>query len=108
MTIVLAVSNSRWTRWTGVIAGIIVATYISLWAPVSGMIMNPARTLASAIPAHVWNDVWIYFFGPPAGMLSAAHVLLCMRGADRLACPKLDRVNRQPCIFCGSSTGHTH
>jgi len=53
-----------------VFAGILVATYITLEAPFSGMSMNPARTLASALPAQVWTAVWIYslpHFGNAAG-----------------------------------------
>jgi len=52
MTIVLCTSNNqRLAQWTGVFAGILVATYITLEAPFSGMSMNPARTLASAFPS---------------------------------------------------------
>ena len=52
-------------------AGALVATYIMVEAPLSGMSMNPARTLASAAPAGVWDAVWIYFIAPPLGMLLA-------------------------------------
>jgi aquaporin Z len=46
MSMVLRVSNTRrLARFTGVFAGIMVATYISLEAPYSGMSMNPALTI---------------------------------------------------------------
>jgi aquaporin Z len=46
---VLTVSNSRrWSRYTGLFAGTLVATYITFEAPLSGMSMNPARTFGSA------------------------------------------------------------
>jgi aquaporin Z len=62
MSMILRVSNTRrLARFTGVVAGIMVATYISLEAPYSGMSMNPARTFASALPAQVWTAVWLYF-----------------------------------------------
>ncbi len=85
--------------YTGVICGILVATYISLEAPLSGMSMNPARTFASAFVGHVWTAIWVYFIAPPAGMLLAAEVHL--RSRARTACAKLyhDRTSR--CIFCG-------
>jgi aquaporin Z len=35
------------------------------------MSMNPARTLASALPGNLWQALWIYFVGPVAGMLLA-------------------------------------
>src|SRR5262249_9419938 len=49
MLTVLFVSNvPRLARFTGVASGLLVATYITVEAPVSGMSMNPARTFASA------------------------------------------------------------
>src|SRR5262249_49118850 len=51
---------------TPLFAGALVATYISVEAPISGMSMNPARSLASAIPAGAWGPLWIYFVAPPA------------------------------------------
>lgn len=59
MTMVLNVSNSvRLARFTGILAGALVATYISIEAPLSGMSMSPARTLASAMPGRIWNALW--------------------------------------------------
>jgi aquaporin Z len=54
MTMVLKVSNTeRIARWTGAFSGLMVAAYISLEAPLSGMSNNPARSLGSALPAQV-------------------------------------------------------
>jgi aquaporin Z len=101
MIVVLTVSNTqRNARWTGVCAGILVATYISLEAPLSGMSMNPARTLGSALPAHTWTALWIYFAAPPLGMLLAAQLYLWRKGAHRVACAKLHHQNDKRCIFC--------
>src|SRR5213594_4282233 len=73
MTVVLKVSNHpRLARFTGLFAGTLVASYISLEAPFSGMSMNPARTFASAFPAQLWTALWVYFTAPPLGMLLAA------------------------------------
>ena len=45
MSVVLALSShERLGRWTGVCAGLLVATFITVEAPLSGMSMNPART----------------------------------------------------------------
>lgn len=100
MTVVLWVSNSRWARWTGVCAGTLVALNISTVGPLSGMSMNPARTLASAIPAHVWHGAWIYFTAPPLAMLAAAETYLLTRGRSHLFCAKLHHQNSRRCIFC--------
>jgi aquaporin Z len=75
MTVVLNVSNTpKIARFTGAIAGALVATYITLESPLSGMSMNPARSLASALPGQLWKALWIYFTAPPLGMLLAAEV----------------------------------
>lgn len=51
MTMILNVSNSaRIARFTGVIAGALVATYITIESPLSGMSMSPSRSFASAVP----------------------------------------------------------
>src|SRR5262249_29381314 len=52
---VLTVSNRKGlNRYTGLFAGTLVALYISLEAPLSGMSMNPARSFGSALPAGMW------------------------------------------------------
>jgi aquaporin Z len=100
MTVVLTASNSaRTARFTGVLAGALVATYIALEAPLSGMSMSPARTFASAISGRIWNALWIYFTAPPLGMLLAAQVYLWLRGKHAVYCAKLYHDNRKRCIF---------
>ncbi len=103
MLVVLIVSNTRQAaRLTGVCAGTLVATYIIVEAPWSGMSMNPARTLASALPAHVWPALWIYFTAPPLGMLLAAELYLWHKGEGGVICAKLHHHNDKRCIFrCG-------
>lgn len=100
MLVVLTVSNRhRLNRYTGLFAGALVAVYISVEAPLSGTSMNPARTLASALSAHVWTDVWIYFLAPPLGMLLAAELYRFLEGADSVLCCKLHHENDSRCIF---------
>jgi aquaporin Z len=102
MTVILHVSNNpRLHRFTGLVTGALVATYITIEAPISGMSMNPARTLASAVPAQHWTALWIYFTAPLIGMLSAAEVYVRSRGARSVACAKLHHENNKRCIFCG-------
>jgi aquaporin Z len=103
MSLVLWVSNTRrWNAWTGVLAACGVATYIALEAPLSGMSMNPARTLGSALGAGDFTALWIYFAAPLLGMLAAAEAYLLVAGARRVHCAKLHHANAQPCPFrCG-------
>ncbi len=100
MSLVLRVSNTKyWAHFTGVFAGLMVATYISLEAPYSGMSMNPARTFASALPAQVWTALWIYFTAPPLGMLLAAELYVRQHTIHQVFCAKLHHHNDTRCIF---------
>ena len=100
MIMILNASNSaRIARFTGVIAGSLVATYITLEAPLSGMSMSPARSFASAAPGGVWNSLWIYITAPPLGMMLAAQVYLWLRGKHAVFCAKLHHDNDKRCIF---------
>ena len=103
MLVVLIVSNhTKLNAWTGVFAGALVATYIAVEAPLSGMSMNPARSFASALPAHLWTDFWVYLTAPIFGMLLAAECYIRFPGAGRILCAKLHHHNKARCIFrCG-------
>lgn len=101
MSVVLAASNSRcWARSTGLLVGGLIVVYITFEAPYSGFSQNPARTFASAAPAGIWTDLWVYFAAPPLGMLAAAEVFLALRGISAVACAKLHHQNERRCIFC--------
>lgn len=77
MLMVLVVSNHpRWSGYTGIFAGLLVALYITFAAPISGMSINPARSFASALPAHTWTSFWIYYLAPPLAMLAAVEAYL--------------------------------
>ena len=100
MLVVLLVSNiTRLNAWTGLFAGALVATYIAIEAPLSGMSMNPARTFASALPAHLWTAFWVYLTAPLIGMLLAAECYVRVKGAHRVLCAKLHHRNNTRCIF---------
>jgi len=103
MSVILIVSNTQCVaRFTGLFAATLVATYISLESPLSGMSMNPARSFGSALPPHLWASLWVYFTAPPLGMLLAAQLYLWFRGPWGVICAKLHHQNEQRCIFrCG-------
>jgi aquaporin Z len=103
MLTVLVVSNSPSRgQYTGIFAGALIATYITIEAPLSGMSMNPARSLASAIPAQHWNALWIYFTAPLLGMTLAAELYVRWKGYAAVYCAKLHHRNNKRCIFrCG-------
>jgi aquaporin Z len=100
MTAVLFVSNhDNLARYTPYVAGVLVATYITFEAPLSGMSTNPARTFGSAFYASYWRGLWIYFTAPPLGMLGAAEFFLWARGGSPPYCAKLHHGNNKRCIF---------
>ncbi len=101
MLTVLAVSNSaRAMRFTGLAAGTLVALFIAFEAPVSGMSMNPSRTLASSLAGGGWTSIWVYFIAPPVGMLLAAEMWLLL--GREAKCAKLNHAGGSRCIFrCG-------
>ncbi len=100
ITAVLTFSNSRHlNRWTPMVAGTLVAIYISIEAPLSGMSMNPARTLGSSVWAASFQALWVYFTAPVLGMLLAGRIYVSRHGAVRVFCAKLHHHNDQRCIF---------
>lgn len=102
MLMVLHVSNHpRLSRFTGLFAGLLVATYITFESPYSGMSMNPARTFASAVPSGIWTGFWIYLVVPPLAMLAAAEAYT-RTGSGRVMCCKMYHNPHKDCSFCGS------
>ncbi|GIK20398.1 MAG: aquaporin family protein [Leptolyngbya sp. PLA2] len=102
MSTVLYASNTRrLARWTGVFAGVLLFTFITVESPVSGMSLNPARTLASAVPAGVHDALWMYFAAPTLGVLAAAEVFRNLRVLPRVHCCKLNHCGPGVCPHCG-------
>jgi aquaporin Z len=100
MTVVLrAGASPRLAPLTGWIAGLLVALYIGIEAPLSGMGLNPARSFASAFSAGDFRAYWIYLLAPLAGMFTAAELHRRLR--SRTACAKLLHADSRPCIHCG-------
>jgi aquaporin Z len=101
MLVVLTVNNlPRLKSYTGVVAGILVTTYIIVEATISGMSMNPARSFASAVASGRFDALWVYFIAPPLGMLAAAETYVRWRGFQSVVCAKYLHDNRSRCIFC--------
>ncbi|MBX3378499.1 MAG: aquaporin [Phycisphaeraceae bacterium] len=100
LSVVLWSSNASPTSaYTGIFAGLLVAAFIAFEAPYSGMSMNPARSLASAVWARQYRGLWIYFTAPPLGMLLAAGVYVAVRGTDAVYCAKLHHPHGGVCLF---------
>lgn len=98
MVVLILTNIARVARFTGIVAGICVAAFITLESPLSGMSMNPARTFGSAFVPQLWSTLWIYFTAPLLGMLLAAEVYVLWK--CRVACAKYHHENKFRCIFC--------
>jgi aquaporin Z len=106
MSAVLYFSNhARLSSYTGAFASLLVATYITLEAPLSGMSINPARSFGSAFPSGIWDHFWVYLTAPLLGMLTASQVHLWRKGRSAVKCCKLHHDNDTRCIFCGANGG---
>ncbi len=104
LTVLIVSNHARLARFTPLFVGALVASWITLEAPISGMSMNPARSLGSAAGASLFSSLWIYFTAPPLGMLLAAELFVRVRGIREVHCAKLHHQNEKRCIFrCGYS-----
>jgi aquaporin Z len=100
MTMILVISNAkRLARFTGIVAACLIALYITVEAPLSGMSMNPARSFAPALASGSVGSLWIYFLAPPVGMLLAAELYVHLVGYTRVRCAKLHHPASGPCLF---------
>jgi aquaporin Z len=98
MVVLVLTNRGSVAPFTGIVAGICVAAFITFESPLSGMSMNPARTFGSAFLPHLWQSLWLYFTAPPLGMLFAAEVYVLCK--CRVACAKYHHENQFRCIFC--------
>ncbi len=98
MLMILITSNSeRMAKYTGVFAGCFVMAYVIISGPISGFSMNPARSIASAIPSGHYNSFWIYLTAPFIGMFSGAACYQYFKGV--VHCAKMHHSKFYKCIF---------
>jgi aquaporin Z len=97
LAVLIASNTRRVARFTGLFAGALIAVYYVVESSYSGMSMNPARTLASAVPAMICTGLWLYFAAPLLGMAVAGEIYLQSFG--RVYCAKLHHDNDKRCIF---------
>ena len=101
-TVLFTTNKPKIMHFTGIMIGCLLVLYITFEAPLSGMSMNPARTVGSAAVANEWTGWWVYFLAPVIGMLLAAEIYLWTKGKDAVHCAKLHHTTDVRCIFkCG-------
>ncbi len=72
-------ANEKLKKYTRLFAAVLVFANVMLAGPISGFGMNPARSFASALPAHTWTSFWIYIICPLAGMLGACEIFIAIK-----------------------------
>jgi MIP family channel proteins len=81
MFVVLSVSAG--SKEKGLLAGVAIGSVITLEAmfagPVSGASMNPARSLAPALVAMQFGNLWIYLVAPIMGAVASVAVCRCIQ-----------------------------
>jgi aquaporin NIP len=91
MFVILSVATG--SKEKGVMAGVAVGSVIALEAlfagPISGASMNPARSLAPALVALQFKDLWIYLTAPFLGAMMAVMACRCVQedGCCRCSMP---------------------
>jgi hypothetical protein len=107
MGVVLWLSNRpKVAGYTSYCVGALITIYVLLFAPVSGFSINPARSIGSAVFAHLWSSMWIYFVAPILGMLLAAEIYIRFQGRDGIRFAKLHPDSDYPCPFLCNYPGH--
>jgi aquaporin Z len=96
---VMTVNRSpRFAPYTGACAAVLVALFISVAAPISGMSINPARTFGSAVWAQLWSGFWIYLSAPLLGMLAGVELQRRLTSRHERLCGKLSHDETVACF----------
>jgi aquaporin Z len=99
LSVVMMVNRSpRLAPYTGAFAAMLVAVFISVAAPVSGMSINPARTFGSAVWAQSWTGFWIYLSAPVLGMLAGVELQRWLTARHERLCGKLNHDETVACF----------
>lgn len=88
VVVIHAVATDRRAPWQGVLAPVAIGTFIftalTVVGPASGGSYNPARSIAPALFAGSWTDIWIYIFGPLIGGAAAGVLYGLLRKWQRV------------------------
>lgn len=81
-----ALHSAKLKTWAGWLLGALLGFYITFEAPLSGMSLNPARSLGTAVAANSYRGLWLYFVAPPAAMWLATVLFRRFHHGEDLAC----------------------
>ena len=71
-TLLAALGSVRFKKLAGGAIALLMVAYVVVETPLSGMSLNPARTVGAAITSGQWSGLWLYFAAPLSAMWLAA------------------------------------
>ncbi|TGE15251.1 aquaporin [Hymenobacter elongatus] len=86
LVLLLALHHERLKSTAGWLIGLLLLLYITFESPLSGMSLNPARTLGSAVAAGSYAGLWLYWVAPIAGMWLATILFTALHKGQSLTC----------------------
>ncbi|HEX8425590.1 MAG TPA: aquaporin [Hymenobacter sp.] len=92
--------SSKLKKLTGWLLGALIALYILFESPYSGMSLNPARSLGTALAARSYHGLWLYWVAPPLAMWLATVLFRHFYHGEALDCAVL--------AGCGPGTTSPH
>ncbi|WP_054414777.1 MIP/aquaporin family protein [Hymenobacter sp. DG25A] len=78
--------SKRLKAYTGWVVGLLLALFIIFETPYSGMSLNPARTLGSAVAANSYHGLWLYWVAPCMAMWLATVLFRRFYHGENLEC----------------------
>jgi aquaporin Z len=100
MGVILIVTNHRQlAKYSPLFVALITIFSYAFSTAISGYSANPARSFSSALFAHLWKGIWIYFAAPSLGMLTAAALYKKFIGTNRIYCAKVFHDLESVCPF---------
>ena len=79
LMLLVFVNSKRLKPYLGAAIAVLIGVYLVFETPLSGMSLNPARSLASALAGGPWKGIWLYFIAPPLAALLAAETFVQLR-----------------------------
>lgn len=95
-----ALHSTKLKKLTGWLLGGLIALYILVETPYSGMSLNPARSLGTALVANSYDGLWLYWVAPPLAMWLATVLFRRFYHGEDLDCAIL--------AGCGPGTSSPH
>ncbi|QIX61309.1 aquaporin family protein [Hymenobacter sp. BT18] len=100
LVLLLLLHSRKLKQYTGCILGALLALYIVFETPLSGMSLNPARSLGTALAAGRYHGLWLYWVAPPLAMWLATVLFRYFYHGEDLECAVL--------AGCGPSPASPH